>query len=101
MMEWEGEWIPESVLEGPYPAGQWPRWLHPYQQAYALYRNRRTNGGIIRCLTCDYCLQLPIYPTDGDQRRGRVWLADHWLSHAEDGGGLLILDGEDSSLAQE
>lgn len=100
-MEWQGEWVDPSDLEGPYPSAKWPAWLEPYAQAYDLYRDRRTNGAVIRCLTCDHCLTLPIYPTGREKVRGRKWLATHWLEHAAAGGGLLILDGEDSSLEQE
>lgn len=95
-MEWEGQWISSDDMDGPYKQKRWPAWLKPFEQAYELYRDRRTNGGIIRCMLCDLCLQLPIYPTNSEKVRGRRWLADHWLSHVAAGGGLLILDGDDS-----
>lgn len=97
MSRWEGEWIDTADLDGPWPAAKWPAWARQYAAAYDLFRHRRTNGGVLRCRTCDYAVCLPVYPWPDMQVRAVRWMAEHTLTHAAHDGVILAFEEGDDS----
>jgi hypothetical protein len=92
---WEGEWVNQSDLDGPWPVEKWQDWLRHYGPAYELFRHRKTNGGVIRCRTCDYAVILPIFPWRDTKMKARRWMAEHTLTHADTDGVILVFDEEE------